>query len=248
MEKSLEELVKEYKEKKESKTLKFKFKTIPAQEEFKRLIDPLKDEFKSALLESVFFASNEIISVRLGDLIEELSNLAGINVEDMDYDVNISNICKTEKSSCSEKSREELWTEEPVHLFLTIQSQKTENFASYDEQTSMEFYYNHSFYSYLFTLQADGKTLFGHTHTIAYYIGEYPNKKITTQLLIKKEDMDNIICKFNLYSLAASKDLNSFHPRELLLKAILNILNKQKECEIGMQKTLKRSGKSEKRK
>ena len=60
--------------------------------------------------------------------------------------------------------------------------------------------------------------------------------------------MDNIICKFNLYSLAASKDLNSFHPRELLLKAILNVLNKQKKCEIGMQKILKRSGKSEKRK
>lgn len=245
MEKSLEELVKEYKEK-EKKVQNIEIQIQNLREKFEKTLEPLKEELETAKKE--MFERNEVVSVRLGDLIEELSNLTGISVENMDYDVNISNICKTEKSSCSEKSREELWTEEPVHLFLTIQSQKTENFASYDEQTSMEFYYNHSFYSYLFTLQADGKTLFGHTHTIAYYIGEYPNKKITTQLLIKKEDMDNIICKFNLYSLAASKELNSFHPRELLLKAILNILNKQKECEIGMQKTLKRSGKSEKRK
>ena len=248
MEKSLEELVKEYKEKeKRVQNIETQIKTIPAQEEFKRLIDPLKDEFKSTLLESVFFASNEIISVRLGDLIEELSNLAGINVEDMDYDVNIINVYKEGSPHSLKKSRKAFWTEKPVDLSLTIQSKKTEHSPLFGEQASMKFYYNHKFYSYLSTLQADGETLFDHTYTVASRANK-PSKNLITRLWIKKENMDDIICNFDLYDLAHPEDYPFFHPRELLLKTISNILNKQKEREIGMQKIIKRSGKSEKRK
>ena len=98
------------------------------------------------------FERNEVVSVRLGDLIEELSNLTGISVENMDYDVNIINVYKEGSPHSLKKSRKAFWTEKPVDLSLTIQSKKTEHYPLFGEQASMKFYYNHKFYSYLSTL------------------------------------------------------------------------------------------------
>ena len=200
--------------------------------EFEKKMEPYKIALSNAEQEQDCFGKQIVASVRLGDLVEELSELTGISIKNIDYKVDIIDEVIVHKSSHGlTKSKNEFLKDKPVKLDLKIRGSKKLDLScpTYKAFEKLDFCYDISFYSLLTTLQADGKSLFDHTCTWSAHIEDMPWKRKFTKLAIKEDDMCDIICNFSLFDLAHFKDWDRCHPKRLLLEAVLNIVGRQKE-------------------
>ena len=231
MKKELERLVEEYNEK-QVNVQNIRNQMEELRLEFEKKMEPYKIALSNAEQEQDCFGKQIVASVRLGDLVEELSELTGISIKNIDYKVDIRDELIVHKSSHGlTKSKNEFLKDKPVKLDLKIRGSKKLDLScpTYKAFEKLDFCYDISFYSLLTTLQADGKSLFDHTYTWSAHIEDMPWKNKFTKLAIKEDDMCDIICNFSLFDLAYFKDWDRCHPKRLLLEAVLNIVGRQKE-------------------
>lgn len=222
---------------------KFREKVFMEKMSFEKRMRAEKDEFEHSLsfLESDRVKlSNEIdclgkdtISVKLGDLIKELSLLEGIDTSEIYTNVKTKPISFLNKHSenisesismiCSDYNTD--WM-----LLLTGKPTLCE---------SLSFAYVIKLNSSLNDIQADGKTLLEHCIVDVEY--DMVSEKYYIVLNIKK-DIDNLILNIPLKYLARS-DTNEWYPADIMIQAVINCVEKSQEKEASKDNVKKRSRK-----
>lgn len=236
--KEVEKLIEEYKEKQEI-VQQIKNEIDKIHLEFTQKIQSYETALSQAEKDMNTFGE-QVVSVSLGDLVEELSNLTEIPIQHIGYDIEIFTQDIYHKKHSLPISKDMLYHDDPVTLELKIVSNKEKSFSlsTFEYEQELDFCYKMSFKSLLNAPQADGKTLFDHTYTYTGYIDDMPFKGKYTALSIKEQGIYNIICNFSLYDLAYCEDYVMFHPKKLLLEAVLNIIGRQKESKKRKVKVL----------
>ena len=148
----------------------------------------------------------EIISMAFENLLEEISQITGIDIDEMDFSLEfLPNFIYGihEKDDLLHKNI-------PEKLILSI--------------VSKEMALNYSFISDLNELQADGISLYDHAMIIKkHFLKDKGADWDRTYIIIPKESQKNIICKFDLKDFADSKFYD-----ENIKKAIINSSARQK--------------------
>ena len=160
-----------------------------------------------------------ILSVRLGDLLKELSELTNVDINE--FNVNLEFLPHYiygahEKSDVLHNGIKE-------KLVLSI--------------VSNDIFFNYTMICDLTELQADDKTLYNHVKVIQKHtLEEKELKWDETYIILPKESLKNIICNFNLNDFKNS-DLYS----DEVIRAIIISANNQNKKE--NQKVLKKEAK-----
>ena len=151
----------------------------------------------------------EIISITFENLLEELSQVTGIDIDEMEFSLEfLPNFIYGihEKKDILHKNI-------PEKLILSIASKK------------MALYY--TFISDLKELQADGISLYDHARIMKKHcLKDKGADWDRTYIIIPKESQKNIICKFDLKDFADSKFYD-----ENIKKAIINSSARQKKIK-----------------
>lgn len=176
------------------------------------------------------------ISVSIGDIVEELSNLTGIEKENIgvniDTYVGYWGICTFDE------------------IISRINSKQKNYFLNYNEKRKIKIsiYSNKNIYSHannqifcydiekkfdLNEIQADGKTLKDHSREQLYF--DDGRESYYTGIVIDK-DIENLNYKVDLEELENIKDSKDFYPVNLFKQIIINIIdnrnnNKQKKLK-----------------
>ena len=117
---------------------------------------------------------------------------------------------------------------DPVTLCISIEGKYNSN--SYNLQLSFEYD--------LTNIWADGQTLIKHSEIRAHHMKEFNSNRILTSIvLLKDEGIENLICPLNIEQIANFK--NEYNTN-LLARAIINCLNKNKNYENPKQKKLQK--------
>lgn len=150
--------------------------------------------------------NSEILSVRLGDFIKELSDITEINEEDIE--VNLDYLPSFIYGA--HEKQDILNSNIPEKLSLNVNAE------------DISLYY--TVIGDLKKPQADGKTLYDHTTVIQKYaLQEKDLSWDKTYIIISKEEIKEIICNFDLCDLLNQKFYN---PN--IVKALVNASKKQK--------------------
>ena len=204
-------------------------------------LEPIKKEIRDAEIEIQSIkreldlnglGESEIITLRLGDLIDELSKLSGIDKSEIkpSFETYIYTTGKkpVEKDVVLRESKKR--KSRIMYLKIDGGKKSSDNYFVYD---------------YLYTpmnfdeIQADGKTLFDHCEAVWNHIDDMEWKDIDTYLEVYY-DLDDIICHLNLNNIMdLDESPNTFYPKNLFTKAILNCALKSEENTIkSKQKSL----------
>lgn len=172
------------------------------RQDYEMAVMPLREEFNSILKESSMIGNN-IVFVKLGDLLEEICWLSETNVEDLDVSL-VSNI-----SLIGEYNKEE---------FLKYVKDYRMNFMLSGFNTSgYSFNYITSLSMDLDSIQADAKDLKEHCSVITK---KHLNGKMYTELVVDK-DIENIILGINLNLLCLDTSA-TWRYADLFTQAVLN--------------------------
>ena len=156
-----------------------------------------------------------VISVRLGDLIDELSWLSGVSVDDIcvsiKFNRDFSNIDEMFKLIDEVRNDNKSYFVNNVRFRLWTKITTLDNsFVSFDYFAFLRFDMN--------SLQRDGKKLI--EHCLSNNIEPYTNGELSVEFSVEK-DFQDIICDFNLGYLEM-KDNTSWYPTDLFRQAIIN--------------------------
>lgn len=213
---------------KKEEELKYLKEMLKALEE---KLKPLKQDIHEAeceiesinnLLDLNGYGESEIITVKLGDLINELSILSGIDKSKIkvSFSTGIYIIGKkpVDKDTLLKHNQK---------LNRRIMSLTLKGGEIYND--------NHFIYTYLDTpmnfdeIQADGKSLYDHCEAVWGHIDDIEWKDIDTDLEVYY-DIENIICHLNLNEIIKKEEYeNSYYPKDLLTNALLNCAVKYAE-------------------
>ena len=226
---------------KKEEELKYLKEMLKALEE---KLNPLKQDIQKTeceierinnLLDLNGYGESEIITVKLGDLINELSILSGIDQSKIKvsfstgiYIIGKKPVDKDTLLKHNQKLNRRI-------MSLTLKGGKIYND-------------NHFIYTYLDTpmnfdeIQADGKSLYDHCEAVWGHIDDMEWKDIDTDLEIYY-DIENIICHLNLNEIIKKEEYeNSYYPKDLLTNALLNCAVKYTEYSSkNKQKLLKKN-------
>ncbi len=176
----------------------------------------------------------ENISVSIGDIVEELSNLTEIDkdkigistrseigywgIYNLDYLAFLIDL-KDQKLGYYKYNKDKYFS-------INIYAEK----ALYDYDKKRKFNFNLKLKLDLNEIQADGKTLLAHSREQLYF--DDGRESHYTGIVIDK-DIENLNYKVNLEELENIIDSKDFYPSELFKQAIINIIesknnNKQK--------------------
>lgn len=169
----------------------------------------------NTLLDLNGYGEDKIITVKLGDLINELSILSGIDSSEIEasfttgiYVIGKNPVDKETLLKHNQKLDRRI-------MSLTLKGGKRHND-------------NHFIYTYLDTpmnfdeIQADGKSLYDHCEAVWGYVDDIPSKDIETSLEVYY-DIEDIFCRFNLNKIMIEEEYkNSHYPKDLLTNALLN--------------------------
>lgn len=229
---------------KEDARAKFREKVFMEKMNFEKKMRSEKDEFEHSLsfLETdriklskeIDYLGKDIISVKLGDLIKELSLLEGIDTSDI-----YTNI-KAKPISFLKKHNEKI----PELINMIYNDYNTDWMVLLTGNPMahevLSFTYVIKLNSNLSDIQADGKTLLEHCIVDVEY--DMVSEKYYIVLNIKK-DIDDLILNIPLKYLARS-DTNEWYPNDLMIQAVINCVERNKE--IFKKKSRKLSEKIEK--
>lgn len=178
--------------------------------------------------------SDIILSVRLGDLISEISWLSGVDVKNIhvSLETNVSldelyNLGTPEildsldipddKKVCR-VIRFALWND---HIINTGDSY---NYVSFNYFMFLELDFN--------SIQADGKKLIEHCSVIT----KNPSGRKAYNEFVIDKDIDNVICDFDL-GCVDHRDGISWYPADLFSQAIINCIQRQHEARVDKIRT-----------
>ena len=192
--------------------------------EIEEMIELLRTIVKEKKEKLGSFGNKIVASVRLGDLLEELSKLTKIPVNDIYYEIN------TDIWANGTHGKNYFYDKkDSAGLSLTISSKESH---SAREIKDCLFYYDFIYFHTNFDeIQADGRPLIDHCDTVIHHYDDMPWKARYTALELKNTRDLDIICSFSLYDLADLNEYPFFHPRDLLKTAILNCIAKNKTVE-----------------
>lgn len=196
-----------------------------------REIEPINnqiDVFKQDLNE---FVLDHKVLIKLGDIIDEIANITKDKPENICVSGYHTPICyplPVHYNTIEELIKFITENADPVTLCISIEGKYNSN--SYNLQLSFEYD--------LTNIWADGQTLIKHSKIRAHHIKEFNSNRILTSIvLLKDEGIENLICPLNIEQIANFK--NEYNTN-LLARAIINCLNKNKNYENPKQKKLQK--------
>ena len=204
---------------------------------FEREIEPINDKIDERQQELNRLALNHKIKIRVGDIINEISNITGIDINDIEISggrsfVKYPSIESLDGPLTRKDILEYVATHtDPVNVYIHI----------YSKNQDIPFFHRLDFDCNLSDVDANGKMLLEHKikkHPIRMKTFEKNgNGKILghTPVLLEGEGLEDIFCSFNLKQII---DFKNNYENDILSQAIINCLNKQKTQEKGKQKNL----------
>ena len=177
------------------------------------------------------------VSVRLGDLIDELANLTDIDASNVMINANAIQLLSL-PGNCSEamsKSLDAMYGNFRFNHGILISGKGTPS-------GSLLFCYLIHLNSMLSDVQADGKTLLEHCAVDVEH--DMVDKNICTSLNIK-DNIDDLILRIPLSKLASDSNAG-WYPADLMTQAINNCVVKSQEKEVSKKRSKKLSDETKK--
>ena len=187
--------------------------------EYRENIKPFKDAQIKIKREIGELKATKIL-LKLGDLINELAILSGINVENISLEIRATIDCSNYKN-IEDLLRKKLTNE---RLRLLIAGSKN---LPFNENHPHPFYYSIKLPFNFNEIQADGKTFFEHCSLRVKNSNK--DKKQYIEFLVT-ENIEDVICNFSLSTLT-KEDKESWYPSSLIKQAIINCASKQHSFE-----------------
>lgn len=174
------------------------------------------------------------VSVRLGDLIDELVNLTGIDMSNVMVNANVIRLLCLPGNRSEEvsKSLNTTYGNFRFNHGILISGKGTSS-------GSLLFCYLIHLNSMLSDVQADGKTLLEHCAVDVEY--DVEDKNICTNLNIK-DNIDDLNLRIPLIELASDSNGN-WYPADLIIQAVINCEEKSKEKEATKNRSKKLTNK-----
>lgn len=191
---------------------------------FEREIEPINDKINECQKQKNKLALNHKIKIRLGDIINEISSIIKINPDDI------------EVFGCHSKVSYppfDTWPEKDALKYAITHTDKVNVYIDmHSKNKDIPFFAHFDFESSLSDVDAKGKKLFEHSkkNTKKFEI----NGKLSYLVPLNTENIEDIFCSFNLKQIIDFKDN---YENDILSKAVINFLNRQKVKE--KQKTLR---------
>ena len=202
-------------EDKKQEEIKVKNTISEKETEFKKSIKPLKDN-QIKIRRQIGELKGTKIQLRLCDLIDELSNLSGINTKNISSEIRVTIDCSGYKN-IEDVLRKKL-PKEQLRL-LIVGSKK----LPFHENHPHPFYFSIKLPFNFFDIQADGKNFFEHCSLKVK--NNSKDKKQYIEFLVT-ENIQDIICNFSLATLT-KEEKESWYPAPLINQAIINCASKQ---------------------
>ena len=174
------------------------------------------------------------VSVRLGDLIDELVNLTGIDMSNVMINANVIQLLSLlgNRSEEVSKSLNTTYGNFRFNHGILISGKGTSS-------GSLLFCYLIHLNSMLSDVQADGKTLLEHCAVDVEY--DVVDKNIYTSLNIK-DNIDDLILRIPLSKLMSDSNAG-WYPADLMTQAVINCVERSQEKEVSKDNVKKRSRK-----
>ena len=204
---------------------------------FERKIEPINDQIDDCRQELNKFSLNHKTIIRVGDIINEILRITEIDINDIEVYGGRSYVSYPLIESFDDSWMEKDYLEyvathtDPVNVFISI----------YSKNRDIPFHACLDFECNLSDKEANGKMLLKHKikrHPIRMKTFEKNgNGKFLgySSIILEDEGLEDIFCTFNLKQII---DFKNNYGNDILSKAIINCLNKQKEQEKGKQKNL----------
>lgn len=204
---------------------------------FEREISPINDKIDKCHQELNRFSLNHKIRIRLGDIINEILSITEIDQNDIEVwgthsFVSYPPLSPFEGTTLTRKSILEYVATHtgPVNLYIYI------DFKNQDALPSIHF----DFESTLSDIDFNGKMLIEHSKinpTQLWTFEKNGKSKLLDHATVQlyDEGLEDIFCSFNLKQII---DFKNNYENDILSKAVINCLNKQKVQEKSNQKHL----------
>ena len=204
---------------------------------FERKIEPINDQIDECQQELNKFSLNHKTKIRVGDIINEISCITGVDINDIEISGGRSYV-----SYPTLESIDKPWTKQHIFEYVATHTDPVNVFISiYSKNRDIPFHACLDFECNLSDKEANGKMLLKHKikrHPIRMKTFEKNgNGKFLgySSIILEDEGLEDIFCTFNLKQII---DFKNNYENDILSKAIINCLNKQKEQEKGKQKNL----------
>lgn len=203
---------------------------------FEEKIKPMSKEAVK-VRNRIYSLEKNVASIRLGDLIDELINLTGIDMSNVMINANAIQLLSLPGNRSEEvsKSLNTTYGNFRFNHGILISGKGT-------SPGSLLFRYLIYLNSILSDVQADGKTLLEHCSVDVEYDTIY--KKIFTNLNIK-DNIDDLILHIPLSKLESYSD-QAWYPADLMMQAIINCVKKSQEKEVSKKRSKKLSDETNK--
>lgn len=209
--------------------------------EFEREIGPINEKIDDYQQTLNKFVLTHQVTIKLGDIINELAGITGTDVNDIEISGHRSHVHYPVLESYKGFSNKD---EILKYIAENIDVPVNVNISIYVKGHSP---INITFDGYLSDIEADGKTLLEHSKKrpvkVSSFVRPEEHKEseiLGNHIIIDKASIKNIMCSFNLKQIV---DFTHNYDNDLLSKAVINCLNKQKDYEARTPKTLKKSKK-----
>ena len=226
----------EFKERIAIEKRKFEEKISNDEKEFVRAMHSLRRK-QQPLINEYFSLLNCSVSVRLGDLIDELVNLTDIDVSNVMINANAIQLLSLPGDRSEEISKllDTTYSDSRFNRGVLISGKGP-------LPSSLLFCYLIKFNSRLSDVQADGKTLLEHCVVDVEY--DLVNEKYYTKLNIK-DNIDDLILRIPLSKLASDPN-QEWYPADLMTQAVINCVEKSQEKEVSKKRSRKLSDETNK--
>ena len=174
-------------------------------------------------------------SIRLGDLISEISYLSGVRIDDIHVSL-LTNI-RCDDEVIDDKVLDEIeksieCSEEPKGIMFRLWSEANKN---YDNYISFSYFTFLPFMGFS-SIQASGRQLLEHISFVDRKYGDILQHK---EVVIDK-DIENVVCNFSAGCLNYTNGI-SWYPASLISQAVINCVLMQYDEKIGKVKARTRN-------
>lgn len=189
-------------------------------EEYEKSIEELRQQLVVNRNE-LDLIKNSFVQVRLGDLIDEISWLSGVNRSNISVSLSVSRIFPSLEDLISfvNDINDNYLIDNVKFSINSNLSKKDIDGVPFSYFSFLSFYYN--------DVQYDGKTVKDHCY-ISHEI--LTNGDVSLVIDIIKE-IDDVICKIPFYDLEY-KDNNSWYPADLFTQAVINVSSREYNSKV----------------
>ena len=231
---------KEFEEKIAIERKEFEKKISDDEKEFEKAMHTLRKKLK-CLLSEFHLLYNDSVSVRFGDLINELSRLTGIKVSNIEVNTYYNVVFNggytrhtiNELLDSANISIRHGGDESRPNFEVVL---KDSTFGSDADTDRCAFLYFIRSNVKLDEVQADGKMFLEHctaTKSVDYI--NFERQEYTT--LNVKKNIPDLILKISLKDLVRSSDTKCWYPADIMTQAVINCVERSKEKEVSKKRS-----------